>query len=579
MNAKLLIGLAVALGLVVFALVGARIETEEPEPDIERELVGGGHFILERDGAVLLEETYTLFFHPVDGYMLLSQSILTVDDQSIELSQQTQYDRDFLPIFYHLAADTPSGPQIISAQMGVAGLTMEVRVGSSRQAVEVSVTEDLALLDNSLIGQYAVLLLAIRAEAVDREFTAAIPQALLSLPAKVGGPNLIAFRSGGETFEGKRFDLRLGDTTIVLIEHDGRLAGLVNRTQDTVGYDASLFPAGIEIDPDEEANAEGVNERDIAFASGELTLMGTLTLPSEGEGPFPAALFLHGSGPVDRDGNAAGLEMDAYRQLAHALARFGIATLRFDKRGVGESGGESGLASRTDLLSDARAAFEGLQSQSEIDPTRCVLIGHSEGAYLAPVLAVEDETVAGIILLAGAARSLDLITRWQVETLLRQQGVEGDVLDAALAQQDQYIAFVKTSEGGWADCTVERMQEAMPWLTEEAAIQLKSSPLSLEWLREHYLDEPADTIGAVDVPVLILNGGKDAQVPAAEAGLLDEFLRAGGNEDVTAIVLPDLNHLLRHHPEEPNLVYRHLDEPVDPRVIDAVTEWATERLL
>ena len=580
MDSRILIGLAIVLGLLALAFGGQFFDGRDEIPDEDwGQSVDAGHFVLERGGARLLDESYTLFFHPVDGYMLLSQSVLTVDDQSIELSQQTQYDRDFLPIFYHLAADTPAGPQIVSAQMGVTGLTMEVRVGFSPQAAEVPAVEDLALLDNNLIGHYAVVLLAIRTEALDRQFTAAVPQALLSLPAKVDGPNSIVFRSGDKTFEGKRFELHLGDTAIVLIEYGGHLAGLVNRTQDTLGYDVSLFPAGIEIVPDEEADIESIDERNVAFASDGLTLMGTLALPSKGEGPFPAALFLHGSGPVDRDGNAAGLEMDAYRQLAHALARVGIASLRFDKRGVGESEGDSNLATRTDLLSDARAAFEGLQSQPEVDPTRCFLIGHSEGAYLAPILAVEDQTVAGIVLLAGAARSLDLITRWQVETLLRQQGLEGDVLEAALAQQDQYTAFVETSDGGWADYTVERMQEAMPWLTEEAAIQLKSSPLSLEWLREHYLEEPADTIRAVDVPVLIINGEKDAQVPASEAGLLDEFLREGGNEDVTAVVLPDLNHLLRHHPEEPNLVYRHLDDPVDPRVIDAVTEWATERLL
>ena len=144
MNTKLLIGLAVALGLLLFALLGPRIETEDPKLDIERELVGGGHFIVERSGVILLEETYTLFFDPVDGYMLLSQSEVTSGDRSISLSQQTQYDREFLPIFYHLAADTPTGPQIVSAQMGVTGLTMEVRVGSSRQAVEVPATEDLA---------------------------------------------------------------------------------------------------------------------------------------------------------------------------------------------------------------------------------------------------------------------------------------------------------------------------------------------------------------------------------------------------------------------------------------------------
>ena len=579
MNTKLLLGLAIVLGLLALAFGAALFDGIEEIPDEDQgELVDAGHFLLEQDGTALLEESYALFFHPVDGYMLVSQGELAAGDQVISLSQQTQYDRDFLPVFYHLAAETPSGPQIVSAQMGVAGLTMEVRVGSLPQTVEVPVAEDLAVLDNNLIGQYAVLLMAIRAEALDREFTAAVPQALLSLPARVDGPNSITFRSGDNTFDGKRFDLHLGDTTIVLIEHGNRLAGLINQRQNTLGYNVSLFPDGIAIEPVEDDVAEGIDEREIAFASDGLTLYGTLALPAESEGPFPAALFLHGSGPVDRDGNTAGLEMDAYQQLAYALARAGIASLRFDKRGVGESDGDASLASRADLLSDARAAFKALQSQPEIDPTRCILIGHSEGAYLAPILAVEDETVDGIVLLSGAARPLDVITRWQVETLLRQQGVDGEALDAALAQQDQYTAFVETSEGGWGDYTVEQMQEAMPWLTEDAAVQLKSTLLSLEWLREHYLDEPADTIRAVTAPVLIINGEKDVQVPASEAGLLDDLLREGGNEDVTAVILPDLNHLLRRHPEAPNLIYRHLDEPVDPRVTDALIEWAAERL-
>ena len=580
MNTKLLLGLAIVLGLLALALGGPLFHRVEEIPDEDRgELVAGGHFVLEQDGVRLLDESYTLFFHPVEGYMLLSQSVLTAGDQTISLSQQTQYDREFLPIFYHLAAETPSGTQIVSAQMGLTGLTMEVRVGSSSQTAEVPATEDLALLDNNLIGPFAVLLMAIRSEALDREFVAAIPQALLSLPARVDGPNSVSFVSGGETFFGKRFDLHLGDTVIVLIEHDGHLVGLINRTQGTSGYDVSLFPDGIEIEPEEDAVVVGIDEREIAFASDGLTLYGTLALPAESEGPFPAALFLHGSGPVDRNGNAAGLEMDAYRQLAHALGRAGIASFRFDKRGVGESEGDAGLASRTDLPDDARAALEGLRSQPEVDPTRCILVGHSEGAYLAPILAVEDESVAGIVLLAGAARPLDEITRWQVETLLRQQGLAGDTLETALAQQDQYTAFVETSEGGWDDYTVEQLQEAMPWLTEEAAAGLKSTPLSLEWLREHYTDDPAETLRAVGVPMLIVNGEKDAQVPSAEGALIEEAVREGGNEDVTVVVLPDLNHLLRHHPEEPNLVYRHLDEPVDPRVIDALIDWTAERLL
>jgi len=578
MNAKLLLGLAIMLGLLALGIGGSLFDHHHEIAETDRgELIGGGTFVLERDGAVLLEETYTLFFHPVDGYMLLSQSALTAGDQTISLSQQTQYDRDFLPIYYQMAAETPSGNQIVSAQLGVSGLEMEVRAGLARQSATVSDTKDLALLDNNLIGPFAVLLMAIRSEALDREFTAAIPQALVSLPSSIEGPNSVTFDSSGETFEGKRFDLHLGDTTIVLIEYGGHLAGLVNRTQNTRGYDSSLFPEGIEIDLERDVVLEGVDEREVAFASDGLTLYGTLALPEEGEGPFPAALFLHGSGPVDRDGNAEGLEMGAYRQLAHALARAGIASLRFDKRGVGESEGDVTLASRADLLADARAAVDAVQARDEIDPTCILLIGHSEGSYLAPALAVEDADVAGLILLSGAARPLDAITRWQVESLLRAQGVEGDALDAALAQQDAYIAFVESSDGEWSDYTVAALQTAMPWLTEEQADQLKATPLALSWLREYYLDEPAETLRQVDVPVLVISGEKDSQVPSSEAALIEAALLEGGNEDVSVYVLPDLNHLLRYHPEEPNLTYRHVSEPVDARVSELIIAWIQER--
>jgi pimeloyl-ACP methyl ester carboxylesterase len=585
MDSKILMGLAIVLGLLALAFGGALLEKRDVPLDEDRgQLVDAGHFILEQNGARLLDESYTLFFHPVDGYMLLSQSELTIADQTVHLSQQTQYDRDFLPVFYQLAAETPSGTQIVSAQLGVSGLEMEVRVGSARQSAALANTTDLALLDNNLIGPYAVLLMAIRAEALDREFTAAIPQALLSLPARVEGPNAVTFRSDGVEYEGKRFEVHLGDMVIVLIEYDGRLVGLVNEAQATSGYDASVFPKGIEIDGQPAEAASGAIEREVAFASGELALYGTLAFPEVGDGPHAAALLIHGSGPVDRDGNAIDpatgqtvMALDVYRQLARALARAGIASLRFDKRGVGESDGDVTTASRVDLLDDVDAAIEALRSQPEIDAERILLIGHSEGGYLAPAATVADGEVAGLVLLAGAARPLGEVTRWQVETLLRQQGVEGDALEAALAQQDQYTAFVKASEGEWTDYTVAELRGELAWLTDEAAAQLKSTPLSLSWLREHYRDDPAVVLRDVDVPVLIINGEKDLQVPAAEAARLQELLEGAGNDDVTVYVLSDLNHLLRYHPEEPNLTYRHLSDPVDPRVIDALLEWVTAR--
>ncbi len=582
MNTKLLLLIGVVLGLLLLTTFGPGTDRSAPEDPTQ--LVDSGHFILEMNGIPILEESYTLEFHPADGYLLNSQGTIVANGQTVTLAQQTQYDRNFLPINYQLAADTPSGTQIISAQMGLSGLDMEVRVGLSIQNAKVVDVENLALLDNNLIGQFAVMLRAIRTEAIDRNFTAAIPQALLSLPARLEGPNSVTFHSGEATFVGKQFDLYLGDTVINLIEYEGRLVGLTNRNQGTIGYDLNVCPHGIRLAlaPDDDTVGEAI-EREVAFMSGDLSLAGTLRLPLADNDVHPAALFIHGSGPVNRDGNAVDLatgnivmEIDVYRQLAAALSDVGMASFRFDKRGVGDSAGDAMLASRSDLLDDARAAIQALREQPEIDPNRIILIGHSEGSYLAPVLAVEDPDMAGVVLLAGGARALDAITRWQVESLLGQQGIEGAALEAALAQQDQYTAFVEASQGEWSDYTVAELQAEISWLSEDAAAQLKASPLALSWLREHYLAEPAEVITQLQDPVLIVSGEKDFQVPSSEAGLLSELLATAGNDDVIVYVFPDLNHLLRYHPEEPNLTYRHVNEPVDPRVIEVVQDWILE---
>jgi len=576
MENKWLIVVAVVLGIISLAVLPGIITHRAPVEE-GGALIDAGHFAVDQNGIRILEERYTLFSHPVEGYMLLSQGEITIGHQSISLAQQTGYAPDFHPILYNLAVETQSDSQIVSAQSTPEGMTMEVRHGTSSKTGSIPDTTNIALLDNNIIGHYIVLLMAIRAEAIDREFTAVIPQRLISLPAKITGPNTTEFRSGVNTYPGKRFDLQLGDIKIVLIEYSGHLVGVIDQTQGTVVYDVDRFPDGIGLIEEEPPGEEGLIEHEIAFASDRLTISGTLTLPQGKTPPFAAALFIGGSGPVDRDGNAPGLLTDSYLQLAHALAKGGIASLRYDKRGAGKSEGDLASASRTDLIDDARAGLAALRAQGEIDPDRIFLIGHSEGAYLAPIIAAEDKTIRGVVLLAGAARALDEITRWQIETLLKMQGASEEKIAAALAQEDQYIEFVKGSTGGWSDYTYADLHRAMPWLSEQAAAQMTGSSLPLPWLREHYTADPTEPLRRLRIPVLIVNGEKDLQIPAEEADRIKEAIEESGNQDVTVYVLPDFNHLLRHHPDAPSLTYRHLDEPVDPRLIDILTGWAVER--
>lgn len=581
MDNKILLVATILGAILLVGVICSQVQlpVADRQGEARGELVDTGRLILEQAGVPVIEEAYTLFFSPEEGYVLLSEATITVGEETINLAQQYQLDRDFTPVVYHLGAETPAGSQIISAQMGPAGLRMEVLgVGDEPLTAEVPDIQNTLILDNNLVSHYVVLLMAVEAHAIDRDFTAAIPQVLLALPSSLHGPNTVEFSSGETVYQGRLYELKLGDLSVYLITYSNRLAGLAIPTKATVAYNADLFPQGIafELEEESEAPLEGLLEEEISFASAALTLAGTLTLPEGATQPVPGVLFIHGSGPVDRDGNALGMKMDAYRQLAHALAQAGIGSFRYDKRGVGASKGVSAEASRNDLVDDVRAALATLRAAQGIDPQRCFLIGHSEGSYLAPIIATEDPNLAGLVLLGAAAQSLDQVTRWQVETLARMQGMGDDEVAETLAQQDQYIAFVKGSRGEWSDYSVENLQQAMPWLGEEAAQQLLATPLSLTWLREHYLDNPLEAIRRVSCSVLIINGEKDLQIPAAEADSLRIALEEAGNEDVTALILPDLNHLLRNHPEEPSLVYRHIDDPVDPRVIETITEWLAE---
>jgi pimeloyl-ACP methyl ester carboxylesterase len=576
---KTILIIAVVIGALLY--LGLSLSTPQPsvEPPVteveQEQLIETGRFVFEQGGVPIVEEEYMLFFSPQEGYMLVSQATLSIREQEIKLAQQYQFDRGFMPFFYQLGAETPSGSQIISAQLGLEGLHMEVQAGTAHQVADVPDARNAVILDNNLMSHFLVLIMAAEAGAIEREFTAAVPQALLTLPSTLQEPREVTFTSAGMGYQGVLYRLQMGDILIDAVVYEGKLVGLFNRAQAVVGYAPQRFPEGISLEqlPDEVSPLpSGVRERTVTFKSKKITLAGTLTLPEGAAESVPGVLFIHGSGPVDRNENAPGMAINVFRELAHALAQVGVGSLRYDKRGVGESGGSFEEASRDDLLADADAALGALRSAREIDPDRSFLLGHSEGGYLASALAAGDPDLAGLILVASAARSLADVTRWQVETLAQMRGLSGEEIAEALAQEDQFIEFVKGSTGEWEDYTFEELTEAMPWLTESKAEEIRR-PFSLAWLREHYLQDPVESLRRISCPVLVIHGEKDLQVPPSEAASIVAVLEEAGNTDVTVHVFPDLNHLLRHHPEPPSLAFRHFGEPVDPRVVEAITDW------
>jgi len=248
------------------------------------------------------------------------------------------------------------------------------------------------------------------------------------------------------------------------------------------------------------------------------TLGGTFTKPSGSAVPLPVAISITGSGPQDRD-EYISIVPNGYRlfrQVADTLGRRGIAMLRMDDRGVGESTGNFATATSRDFANDIRAAMTWLRARSDVDSQRIFLIGHSEGGMVAPMIAADEPALAGIVLMAGTGRTGREIIRFQ-----RRYAIERDTSLSA-ARRIAELAQVNAS--------VDSALTTTPWLTFFGA------------------HDPIAMARKVKVPVLILQGADDQQVIAGEAPLLAKAFRGGGNRDVTISIFPELNHLFIKQP-------------------------------
>lgn len=278
-----------------------------------------------------------------------------------------------------------------------------------------------------------------------------------------------------------------------------------------------------------------------AVADDGLPLAGTLTLPA-GPGPHPAVLLLHGSGRLDRDADMRRLRMAFGPPMAAALAERGIATFRYDRRGVGATPGDWRATGFAANRRDAVAALRALAARPDIRAGAIGVVGHSEGAVHAMALGGRPD-VRAVVLLAGFARS--------GEDALRRQG---NLL---------VLSFPAPLR---------------PLLRALAAWQLarirKSGPAAMRDLLAH--DSRVDLVN-IKVPVLAITGGKDIQVDPLDL----DTVRGLVPGEVETHRIPDLTHLLRLDPGPASVrAYpRLLRQPVDPGLLTQVSTWLAQVLL
>ena len=292
-----------------------------------------------------------------------------------------------------------------------------------------------------------------------------------------------------------------------------------------------------------------------ATADDGLPLVGTLTLPA-GPGPHPAVLLLHGSGRLDRDANTGRLRMEFGPPLAAALAKDGIATLRYDRRGVGATSGDWRATGFADNRRDAAAALRALAARPDIRADAIGVVGHSEGAVHAMSLGAHPE-VAAVVLLAGFARLGEDALRWQAGMIARDlPALVRPLLPALRALANRQLARIKA--------------------TSTDVTRVAGVPMNARWMRELLSHDPRPDLANIRVPVLAITGGKDVQVDPAD---LDEIRRLVPGE-VEVHRIPDLTHLLRRDPGRPSTrsYPRLLRRPVDADLLAQVAGWLAHRL-
>lgn len=352
-------------------------------------------------------------------------------------------------------------------------------------------------------------------------------------------------------------------TSIAINRESGKITGLL--FQPAAPSEASPVASPI-------AN-KAFTDAGITFTSGADPIYGSFMHAKAEAAPGPAALIISGSGPTDRNGNNAQLtSMNTNLNLADTLASNGIASLRYDKLGSGETGvGTHADGKGIDynlFLKEAQDAAAFLRSQPDVDPGKLILVGHSEGALFALVLAQQMTSAgtppAAVILVSPlSVRYLDILTE-QLTPQFDQAVASGQMTkEQADAGKKELATIIKSL----------RETGTLPSGPIPPELQTLFNPGSAAFLAQIDKVDPGEVARQLPatLPVLVLHGDKDQQVTSTQVAHLMSGFKQAANQNATLVELSNTNHLLKVIAGKPNAAvdYANPDLPFSP---DAVKE-------
>jgi pimeloyl-ACP methyl ester carboxylesterase len=501
----------------------------------------------------------------VEGTTITAQGQVSAPIDTVSRRAEFRYGPDGAPQSFAFEG-TQNGADVLMRTefRGGSAVTATTRGGATVTLTQ-AVSPRPVMLPSGIFGGFVAL--------AQRFSTAAPGDSLLvfilptrELQARLTAVSPERMQTGTSMFDVRQYDVEVRDanTAFTLSFTTATDGSLIRISVPSQGLDVLRTDlAGVRTRTDVYSNP---GDEAVLIPAPGFSIGATLTMP-RGAGAPPGArdpghlavVLLAGLDAPDRDTLAPGVPVMG--QLAGALAGAGFVVVRYDPRGSGQSGGRSESATISDYADDARTVVRWLSNRDDVDRRRIAIIGHGEGAWMAMLAAEREGRIAALVTLASPSSA-------GPDMVLEQQRLHLDALDATEAERaDRVLLQMQIHEAvrtgrGWDDIPPHlRRQADTPWFQSVLAY------------------DPATVIDDVDVPVLIVHGVLDREVPVAHAERLATLAREGDARAVELVIARGVNHLLLPAATgEPGAPATSIDTTLSQDVATAVTEFLTRTL-
>jgi pimeloyl-ACP methyl ester carboxylesterase len=544
----------IRLGIVVAVLATVPLSPMAQQP-ASVTLTGEASLKVFARGAVIGTEQSEVT-RDAGGWTITSSGRLNAPLSIVNRRLQIRYDLNWKPLELTIDATVRGQSQTIHATISGNTATSEGSIPGQAQVFTATASTEI-LLPTPFFAPYEALAVRLRTASPGSTIAAFAPPQI-ELTIRVGESASERIQTPKETIEAKRTHVTITPEGVVSapVEVDiwadpnGRLLRVSIPVQglDVVRDDvASVATRRVPISrPNDEA---------VRIPANGFVLSGTLSKPAKpATMRLPSVLLVGGSGPTDSDELTFGIPI--FGQLADAIADAGFIVLRYDKRGIGMSGGRDEAATLSDYADDVRAAVKFLSERKDVDSKRIAVVGHSEGGIVAMLAAAKDGRIAALALVATPGVTGADLNLEQVKHALDRTNRSAADKQATIDLQKKIQQAVLTGSG-WEPLAAYRKQADTPWFQSFLAF------------------DPAKVMRNIRQPVLIVQGELDTQVAPANAERLEALAAQRKNRQPARVVkVRGVNHLLvpattGETDEYPNLP----DKRVSAEVSGAIVSW------